>query len=105
MVGRSDSREELEGRVEAYPAARIPPCPPGDNQELLRPRLPSIGEAVDTSVCSRNSRTRMGSRSFPTDTSCGNMPELKEWLGHSTLTMVMRYAHLAPGRRGKIDGL
>ncbi|MFK7160846.1 tyrosine-type recombinase/integrase [Marinospirillum sp. MEB164] len=28
----------------------------------------------------------------------GNLIELKEILGHSTITMTMRYAHLAPGR-------
>lgn len=28
---------------------------------------------------------------------------VRDWLGHSSVAVTERYAHLAPGRRGKID--
>ncbi len=32
-----------------------------------------------------------------------NLYQIKEWLGHSSIAVTERYAHLLPGRRGKID--
>ncbi len=32
----------------------------------------------------------------------GDILELKELLGHSTINMTMRYAHLAPGKLEKV---
>lgn len=37
--------------------------------------------------------------SFASNLTIGNVPlrQVQEWLGHATITMTMRYAHLAPG--------
>ncbi len=32
-----------------------------------------------------------------------NLYQIKDWLGHSSIAVTERYAHLLPGRRGKID--
>jgi hypothetical protein len=31
------------------------------------------------------------------------IPQLEQWLGHSTINMTMRYAHLAPSHGAELD--